>query len=138
VERPNVGGDSARAGSKPFHFDANHLCAMDLASAVDVGVTRAFEICLGKIVPSSKARRIVSAAQQLFQKFKLLWQLRRFFPNLTLSQTLGCLFGPTFGTMDGGESPKASAAYASAREYFSAGMALWDEKDWGSQYELPS
>src|SRR6266849_5471084 len=27
-------------------------------------------------------------------------------------------------------------AYASAREYFSAGMALLDESDWGSQYAL--
>lgn len=31
---------------------------------------------------------------------------------------------------------KASTAYASAREYFSAGMALLDERDWSSQYEL--
>jgi PAS domain S-box-containing protein len=35
-----------------------------------------------------------------------------------------------------GRRAKASAAYASAREYFSAGMALLDEKDWSSQYEL--
>src|SRR6202011_116851 len=35
-----------------------------------------------------------------------------------------------------GRKAKASAAYASARVYFSAGMALLDEKDWGSQYEL--
>ena len=35
-----------------------------------------------------------------------------------------------------GRKAKASAAYASAREYFSAGMALLDERDWGSQYEL--
>ena len=27
-------------------------------------------------------------------------------------------------------------AYASARAYLSAGMALLDEKDWSSQYEL--
>ena len=35
-----------------------------------------------------------------------------------------------------GRKAKASAAYASARGYFSAGMALLDESDWGSQYEL--
>jgi serine/threonine protein kinase len=35
-----------------------------------------------------------------------------------------------------GRKAKASAAYASAREYFSAGMALLDERDWDSQYEL--
>ena len=35
-----------------------------------------------------------------------------------------------------GRKAKASAAYASARAYFSAGMALLDESDWGSQYEL--
>jgi predicted ATPase/GAF domain-containing protein len=35
-----------------------------------------------------------------------------------------------------GRKAKASAAYASARTYFSAGMALLDEKDWGSQCEL--
>jgi PAS domain S-box-containing protein len=35
-----------------------------------------------------------------------------------------------------GRKAKASAAYASARTYFSAGMALLDERDWGSQYEL--
>ena len=35
-----------------------------------------------------------------------------------------------------GRKAKASAAYASARVYFSAGMALLDERDWGSQYEL--
>src|SRR5258708_6791108 len=35
-----------------------------------------------------------------------------------------------------GRKAKASAAYASAREYFSAGMALLDETYWGSQYEL--
>ena len=35
-----------------------------------------------------------------------------------------------------GRKAKASAAYASARAYFSAGMALLDESDWGSRYEL--
>ena len=35
-----------------------------------------------------------------------------------------------------GRKAKASGAYASARGYFSAGMALLDETDWGSQYEL--
>jgi signal transduction histidine kinase len=35
-----------------------------------------------------------------------------------------------------GRKAKASAAYASARAYFSAGMALLDEKDWASHYEL--
>jgi PAS domain S-box-containing protein len=35
-----------------------------------------------------------------------------------------------------GRKAKASAAYASACAYFSAGMALLDEKDWSSQYEL--
>ena len=35
-----------------------------------------------------------------------------------------------------GRKAKASAAYASAREYFAAGMALLDESDWSSQYEL--
>jgi PAS domain S-box-containing protein len=35
-----------------------------------------------------------------------------------------------------GRKAKASAAYASARAYFSAGMALLDEQHWGSQYEL--
>jgi PAS domain S-box-containing protein len=35
-----------------------------------------------------------------------------------------------------GRKAKASAAYASAREYFSAGMAVLDESDWSSQYEL--
>jgi PAS domain S-box-containing protein len=31
---------------------------------------------------------------------------------------------------------KASAAFASARSYFSAGMALLDDRDWGSQHQL--
>jgi predicted ATPase/signal transduction histidine kinase/ActR/RegA family two-component response regulator len=35
-----------------------------------------------------------------------------------------------------GRKAKASAAYASALEYFAAGMALLDERDWGSQHEL--
>ena len=35
-----------------------------------------------------------------------------------------------------GRKAKASAAYASARAYFAAGMALLDERDWSSQYEL--
>ncbi len=35
-----------------------------------------------------------------------------------------------------GRKAKASAAYASARAYFSAGMALLDERDWASQYDL--
>jgi predicted ATPase len=35
-----------------------------------------------------------------------------------------------------GRRARASAAYASACAYFSAGMALLDEGDWGSQYEL--
>ena len=35
-----------------------------------------------------------------------------------------------------GRKAKASAAYSSAREYFAAGMALLDEPDWSSQYEL--
>ena len=35
-----------------------------------------------------------------------------------------------------GRKAKASAAYASACVYLAAGMALFDESDWGSQYEL--
>jgi PAS domain S-box-containing protein len=35
-----------------------------------------------------------------------------------------------------GQKAKSSAAYASARAYFSAGMALLDERNWGSQHEL--
>src|SRR6202022_2916657 len=35
-----------------------------------------------------------------------------------------------------GRKAKASAAYASACAYFSAGMALLDERDWASHYEL--
>jgi PAS domain S-box-containing protein len=35
-----------------------------------------------------------------------------------------------------GRKAKASVAFASARAYFSAGMALLDENDWSSQYEL--
>ena len=35
-----------------------------------------------------------------------------------------------------GRKAKASAAYASARAYFSTGMALLDERDWISQYAL--
>jgi PAS domain S-box-containing protein len=35
-----------------------------------------------------------------------------------------------------GRKAKTSAAYASARGYFSAGAALLDERDWDSQYEL--
>jgi predicted ATPase/signal transduction histidine kinase len=35
-----------------------------------------------------------------------------------------------------GRKAKASAAYASARSYFSAGMALLDEKNWESHYAL--
>ena len=32
-----------------------------------------------------------------------------------------------------GRKAKASAAYVSARAYFAAGMALFDESDWGSR-----
>ncbi|MEA2718980.1 MAG: hypothetical protein QOJ39_844, partial [Candidatus Eremiobacteraeota bacterium] len=35
-----------------------------------------------------------------------------------------------------GRKAKASAAYASARAYFSAGMALLDERAWGSEHAL--
>jgi PAS domain S-box-containing protein len=35
-----------------------------------------------------------------------------------------------------GLKAKASAAHASAREYFAAGITLLDEQNWGSQYEL--
>ena len=35
-----------------------------------------------------------------------------------------------------GLKAKASAAFASARAYFAGGMALLDERDWGSRYEL--
>ena len=35
-----------------------------------------------------------------------------------------------------GRKAKASAAYASARAYFSAGMGLLEERDWSSQYEV--
>jgi predicted ATPase len=38
--------------------------------------------------------------------------------------------------LSAGRKAKASAAYASARAYFSGGMALLDEKDWSSHYEL--
>src|SRR6266853_5477249 len=44
---------------------------------------------------------------------------------------------PDVSTIDlrAGRKAKAAAAYASARAYFSAGMALLDARDWGSQYE---
>jgi predicted ATPase/signal transduction histidine kinase/GAF domain-containing protein len=35
-----------------------------------------------------------------------------------------------------GRKAKASAAYESARKYFSAGMALLNDEDWGNQYDL--
>src|SRR5258708_38216478 len=35
-----------------------------------------------------------------------------------------------------GRKAKASAAFTSARAYFSAGMALVDERDWSTQYDL--
>ncbi|MGA2343774.1 MAG: ATP-binding protein, partial [Steroidobacteraceae bacterium] len=35
-----------------------------------------------------------------------------------------------------GRKAKASGAYASARTYFASGMALLDERDWGSRHEL--
>jgi predicted ATPase/GAF domain-containing protein len=35
-----------------------------------------------------------------------------------------------------GRKAKAASAYASARAYFSAGMALLDERDWNTQYDL--
>jgi predicted ATPase/signal transduction histidine kinase/ActR/RegA family two-component response regulator len=35
-----------------------------------------------------------------------------------------------------GRKAKASAAYASARTYYASGIALLDERDWGSQHEL--
>jgi predicted ATPase/signal transduction histidine kinase/GAF domain-containing protein/ActR/RegA family two-component response regulator len=35
-----------------------------------------------------------------------------------------------------GRKAKASAAYASALEYFAAGMALLDERDWGIRHDL--
>jgi predicted ATPase len=35
-----------------------------------------------------------------------------------------------------GRKAKASAAYAPARAYFAAGMALLDESDWGRHHEL--
>ena len=35
-----------------------------------------------------------------------------------------------------GRKAKASAAYASARAYFAAGMGLLEDEDWSSQYEL--
>jgi predicted ATPase len=38
--------------------------------------------------------------------------------------------------LSAGRKAKASAAYASARAYFSAGMALLDERDWDSRHEL--
>ncbi|MEA3158007.1 MAG: hypothetical protein QOK44_5596, partial [Betaproteobacteria bacterium] len=38
--------------------------------------------------------------------------------------------------LSAGRKAKASTAYASAREYFSAGMALLDDRDWESQYQL--
>jgi predicted ATPase len=38
--------------------------------------------------------------------------------------------------LSAGRKAKASTAYTSARAYFSSGMALLDERDWRSQYEL--
>jgi predicted ATPase/signal transduction histidine kinase len=38
--------------------------------------------------------------------------------------------------LSAGRKAKASSAYASARAYFAAGMALLDERDWSAQYEL--
>jgi PAS domain S-box-containing protein len=38
--------------------------------------------------------------------------------------------------LSAGRKAKASAAYASARAYFAAGMGLLEENDWSGQYEL--
>ena len=38
--------------------------------------------------------------------------------------------------LSAGRKAKASAAYTSALSYFSAGMALLDEEDWGSQLRV--
>jgi len=38
--------------------------------------------------------------------------------------------------LSAGRKAKASTAYASAREYFSVGMALLDERDWSRHYGL--
>src|ERR1700724_2834876 len=38
--------------------------------------------------------------------------------------------------LSAGRKAKASTAYASACAYLAAGMALLDDRDWGSQYEL--
>jgi predicted ATPase len=38
--------------------------------------------------------------------------------------------------LSAGRKAKASTAYTAARVYFSAGMALIDERAWNSQYEL--
>jgi PAS domain S-box-containing protein len=38
--------------------------------------------------------------------------------------------------LEAGRKAKASAAYASAREYFAAGAGLLEENEWGNQYEL--
>src|SRR5216684_2374403 len=80
-------------------------------------------VLLASMTPDGLAEHLFDVANQLIQGAALLIDR----DEKVLVATID---------LRAGRKAKASAAYASAGGYFSAGMALLDEGDWGSHYEL--
>src|ERR1700722_18804517 len=80
-------------------------------------------VLLASMTPDGLAEHLFDVANQLNQGAALLLDRDEKVHVVTID-------------LSAGRKAKASAAYASAGGYFSAGMALLDEGDWGSHYEL--
>jgi len=78
---------------------------------------------LARLAADSLAEHLFDAANQLNRAAKLLIDRNERVQAAALNLRTG-------------RKAKASAAYASARAYFAAGMALLDEGGWSSEYEL--
>ena len=114
-----------REDSYAFLHDRIQEAAYALIPAVERAEThlRIGRVLLANMTPDSLAEHLFDVANQLNRGVALL--LDR--DEKALVATIH---------LRAGRKAKASAAYASACTYLSAGMALLDERDWSSQYEL--
>ncbi len=114
-----------REDSYAFLHDRIQEAAYALIPAGERAEThlRIGRVLLANMTPDSLAEHLFDVANQLNRSVALLIDRDEKAQVATIH-------------LRAGRKAKASAAYASACGYLSAGMALLDERDWSSQYEL--
>ena len=114
-----------REDSYAFLHDRIQEAAYALIPAAERAEThlRIGRMLLANMTPDSLAEHLFDVANQLNRSVALLIDRDEKAQVATIH-------------LRAGRKAKASAAYASACTYLSAGMALLDERDWSSQYEL--